>query len=140
MKAVYLNILAKVALGALLVTPSLTAKAQTGAGCGCKTEVVGIAVGIAAGGAALGIGAYYAIHHGHSLNGCVVTGPGGLELQNQGDEQTYALIGETAAIKPGEHFRVSGKKEKTNAGAPRQFLVEKLAKDYGSCALAPGAR
>jgi hypothetical protein len=102
--------------------------------------VVGIGVGIAAGGAALGIGVTYALHHGHSLNGCVVTGAGGLELQNQGDEQTYALIGETAAIKPGEHLRVSGKKEKASAGAARQFLVEKLAKDYGSCAPAPGAR
>ena len=140
MKAVYLNILAKVALGALLVTPSLTAKAQTGAGCGCKTEVVGIAVGIAAGGAALGIGAYYAIHHGHSLNGCVVTGPNGLELQNQRDQQAYALIGETAAAKPGEHIRISGKKQKTNGGAPRQFLMEKLSKDFGLCAAASRAR
>jgi len=140
MKRMHLIVLAKVVDCGLFVTATLSAKAQTGAGCGCNTEVDAIAVGIGVGGAALGIGVYYAIHHGHSLNGCVVTGPNGLELQNQRDQQAYALIGETAAAKPGEHIRISGKKQKTNGGAPRQFLMEKLSKDFGLCAAASRAR
>jgi len=136
-------ILAKIAVSTLLGTAMAAAKAQIAAQgpCigACKGEIVGILVGIAGGSAALGIGVYYAIHRDRSLNGCAVSGAGGIELQNRGDQQTYSLLGETAGIKPGDRVRVSGKKEKKNSGAPRQFLVEKLNKDYGSCTAAPAS-
>jgi hypothetical protein len=124
------------AVCASLVTATLPARAQ---GCGrdCGGEIVGIGIGIAAGGPALGIGVFYAIHHGHSINGCALSGPDGLELQNRGDQQTYALIGQVADIKPGDRVRVSGKKEKKKAGAPQQFLVEKLSRDFGACTAPP---
>jgi preprotein translocase subunit Sss1 len=130
MKAGHRTVIAKVAICALLVTAaSKPAKADflsTG-------QVVGIGVAIGAIGAGIGIGIYYAVHHGHSLTGCAVSGASGLQLQNEGDQQSYALIGEVAGIKSGDRVRVSGKKGKSNAGAPRQFLVEKLGKDYGAC-------
>lgn len=74
------------------------------------------------------------VHHGHhSLRGCAVSGPNGLQLRNRGDQQTYALTGEVASIKPGEQVRVSGRKQKKSGAAPPQFLVDNLTKDYGSC-------
>jgi hypothetical protein len=128
--------LAKVAICAFLVTSTTTAEAQIGV---TKSQADWIVVAIVAIGAGVGIGVYIAFHHGHSLKGCAVSGPGGLELQNKGDGQTYALQGEVAAIKPGEQVRVSGKPEKKTAGASPQFIVEKLNKDYGSCKVVPAA-
>jgi hypothetical protein len=134
-------ILAKVvAVCALLLTSMAPARAQFTFGDPLsKGQVIGILVGLGVGGAAIGVGVYYAVHHGHSLNGCAVSSSSGLELQNRGDQQTYALIGEVSAIKPGDRIRVSGKKEKKNSGAQPQFLVEKLNKDYGSCTAAPAS-
>jgi len=104
-----------------------------------KGEVVGIAIGIGAAGAAIGVGIYYIARHNHSLTGCVISGPNGVQLQNAGDQQTFNLAGQVAEIKPGERVRVSGKKKKKLAGAPQEFLVEKFNKDLGSCVPAPPA-
>ncbi len=130
------NLLAVIAVCVLLVTTSDTAKAQIGV---TNTQARWIVVGIAAIGAGIGIGIFYAFHHGHSLDGCALSGPNGFELQNRGDQQTYALIGEVAGVKPGDRVRVSGKKDKKKSGGPQQFLVEKLTKDYGACKAAPAA-
>ena len=102
-----------------------------------KSDVVWIGVAIGAIGAGIGIGIYYAFHHGHHLNGCAVSGASGLELRNRGDDQTYALVGAVNAIKPGERVRVSGKKAKKSAGPAPQFVVEQLSKDYGPCPVNP---
>lgn len=127
------SILGTVALCAILATTTFSAKAQDRIQILSKGQEVGIVAGIAGAGAAVGIGIYFAVHHGHSLRGCAVSGPNGLQLQNQGDQQTYALTGEVADIKPGDRVRVSGKKEKKSAGDPQDFLVAKLTKDYGAC-------
>jgi hypothetical protein len=121
----------------LLVSATDTAKAQIGV---TRTQAGWIGVGVAAIGAGIGIGIFYAIHHGHSINGCALSGPSGLELQNRGDQQTYALIGEVAGIKPGDRVRVSGKKSKANSAATRQFLVEKVSRDFGPCEVAHASR
>ena len=92
-------------------------------------EAVGAVVGV---GAVIGVGIYFAVHANHSVTGCTVAAANGLELQQ--DQQTWSLVGSVAAIKPGERVRLSGKKQKKNVGAPRPFLVEKLARDYGACA------
>ena len=96
-------------------------------------KLVGITVGLAAIGAGIGIGVYVAVHHNHTLTGCTSSGAGGLLLQSHGDRQTYAIVGEISAIKPGDRVRVSGKKSKQKGVGPRQFLVEKLDKDFGAC-------
>jgi hypothetical protein len=93
---------------------------------------------IAAAGAAIGIGVYYAFNHSHSIKGCVVTGPNGLELQNEGDQRTFLLQGITADVRLGDRVSVKGKKAKNakgNSGNPT-FLVEKLTKDFGVCKVA----
>jgi hypothetical protein len=96
-------------------------------------KLVGITVGLAAIGAGIGIGTYVAVHHNRRLVGCAVGGPSGLQLRTSGDPQPYALVGEVSAIKQGDRVRVSGKKSKRSGDGPRQFLVEKLEKDYGAC-------
>ena len=103
-----------------------------------KGQAVGIVVIIVAVGAAIGVGAYFLIRKAPSITGCAVTSPNGLSLQNEGDQQTYMLIGDVANIKADTRVRVSGKKKKKDAGGKRDFLVEKLAKDYGSCKVLPG--
>jgi hypothetical protein len=132
------NILVMVAACALLVTANDTAKAQIGV---TKNQARWIVVGIAAIGAGIGLGIYFAVRpHGHSLTGCAGSGPDGPELVSENDQQVYALAGEVAGIKSGERIRVSGKKEKKSAGVHPQFLVEKLSKDFGACKAQPAMR
>jgi len=71
-----------------------------------------------------------------SLHGCVSSAPNSITLLNEGDRQTYDLIGDTAAIKIGDRVKVSGKKKKDTAGK-RYFLVGKLSKNYGACKVSP---
>ncbi|MGB6134708.1 MAG: hypothetical protein WCC14_15235 [Acidobacteriaceae bacterium] len=136
------NIPAGFALCALLVAATVPATGQSGTPIGgvTKSDAVWIVVGIAAVGAGVGIGVFYALHHGHSLNGCAMSGTNGLELQNRGDRQTYALIGEVAGIKPGDRVRVAGKKEKKSVADGQSFVVEKLIRDYGPCKAQPAAQ
>lgn len=135
MSAQLRSFVCKAAICALLVATTATAKAQSSTPIGgvTKSDAVWIGVAVAAIGAGVGIGVYYAVHHGHTLNGCAVSGSDGLQLQNRGDGQTYALAGEVAAIKPGDRVRVSGKKAKKSSGAAPQFTVDKVTKDYGAC-------
>jgi hypothetical protein len=138
MTAGHRNLLAMVAACALLVTATDTAKAQIGV---TKSQADWIVVGIAAIGAGIGLGIYFAVRpHGHSLTGCAGSGPDGPELVSENDQQIYALTGELAGIKSGERIRVSGKKEMKKASAPQQFLVEKLNKDLGACKAQPAIR
>lgn len=139
MKARRNLILATVIALAMAVTATAPASAQVSGPIGgvTKSDAAWIAVAIAAIGAGIGIGIYYAVHHNHSLTGCAVSGPNGLELQNRGDQKTYNLVGAVTAIKPGERIRVSGKPVKKSAGPNQQFLVEQLSKDYGACPATP---
>jgi hypothetical protein len=130
------TIFGKLAVCALLATATFTASAQSGGCCiggVTKGDAKAIGIGIVGGAVALGVGIYFAVHHGHSLRGCAVSGPSGLELQNRGDQQTYSLTGAVASVKPGDQVRVSGRKQKKSGGAPPQFLVDSVTKDYGSC-------
>jgi hypothetical protein len=103
-----------------------------------KTEVVLAAVGIGVGGAVVATAVYEVNHSHHNVKGCVSTGPNGLELANDWDKKTYALVGESANLKAGEKVRLHGKKEKKLKGDPgnQRFLVEKVTKDLGPCQVA----
>jgi hypothetical protein len=132
------NIIAGILLSALLAATTATARAQAGYSV-TKGTVAGVAAVIAGVGVGIGLGVYFAVRHNHSLTGCAVSGANGLQLQSQDDQQIYALAGDTAGITSGERIRVSGRREKKSDGVPRQFLVEKLNKTYGSCTVAPAA-
>jgi len=135
MTAGHRSIYAKVAVCALLVT--VATKPAGANSIPTQSDVVWIGVGVAAIGAAIGVGIYYAAHHNHSLTGCALSTANGFELQSQGDQLTYALVGDVAGIRSGERIRVSGKKEKKSVGANRQFIVERLNKDFGTCKIQP---
>lgn len=131
MKSARRSILAKAVICAMLLTAA-TRPARANS-IPTSSDVAWIGVAVAAIGAGIGIAIYVAVHHNHTLTGCASSAANGLQLQNEGDRQTYALIGEVSGIKSGDRIRVNGKKEKANAGVSRQFLVEKLGKDYGAC-------
>src|ERR1700760_3974082 len=96
----------------------------TGSSVPSTGEIVGVAVGIAAIGAAIGIGVYFAIKHNHSVTGCAASTADGMTLTTESDKHTYSLIGDVAAIKPGNRVRVSGKKSKEKSAGRSQFMVE----------------
>jgi hypothetical protein len=103
-----------------------------------KGDIVWIGVGIAAIGAGIAVAIVLTLgHHDHNITGCAAAGPGGLELLSENDQQTYALVGNTADIKAGDRVRVSARKQKTAAAAPRILVVNKFGKDFGSCAAFP---
>ena len=124
------RIFAKAAICAIIVA---AAAKPADASIPTQSDIVWMGVAIGAIGAGIGIGIYAAVHHGHQLTGCAVSGANGLQLRSEGDQQSYALTGDLAGIKSGDRVHVSGKKEKSKAGVPRQFIVEKFMKDYGAC-------
>jgi hypothetical protein len=121
-------------LGASLLLLSKPAKASIPT----QSQIVLIFVGVAAIGAAIGVGVYFAVRRTPSITGCAAVSPdSNLSLQNEGDQQTYTLLGDTADIKPGDRIHVTGKKRKQYPSGNREFLVEKLAKVYGPCKVQP---
>ena len=128
--------------------PSLFCGGSSLAGCANNTkfqigpsrgEVVGASVGIVAV-VVVGTVVLVEVHKAHhTMKGCVTAGPAGFELTNDGDRKLYTLSGATAAIKTGDIVRVHGSKQKAekNSSAPRDFVVEKINRDYGPCGAAP---
>jgi hypothetical protein len=73
-------------------------------------------------------------HSHHTIKGCVLAGPGGLQVQDDGNMKIYDLTGTTADVKVGDQVRVHGDKKKKEKGAADQvFEVAKLNRDYGPC-------
>lgn len=120
-----------------LITSSRQADAQIGISKGQGDAII---AGLVAAGAVIGVVIYFVVRQPPSITGCAVTGPNGLTLQNEGDQQTFLLVGDSATIKPGDRIRVKGKKKKKVAGSTtRTFIVEKISKDFGPCKAAPPA-
>ena len=75
------------------------------------------------------------VHYKHkrtSVTGCVRPGTSGLSLTDERDQRTYALSGDTAAIKPGERVMLEGKGRK-DKDATFVFESRKVSKDFGAC-------
>jgi hypothetical protein len=112
---------------------------------GCQSSSVGN-IGPSNGeviGAAVGIGAVIAIaiivpveisHSHHTLTGCVLTAPNGLQLRTS-DAKIYALEGDAASIKVGDRVKLHGSKAKKtkDVAGNNVFRVEKLNRDFGPC-------
>ena len=100
-------------------------------------EVAGIAIGI---GAVATTAIVLGVHHAHhTLKGCVVDAPGGLQLHSKGGKGTYLLAGSMDSIKAGDLISVHGEEEKDGRGttAIPRFRVEHVNKDYGACKITP---
>jgi hypothetical protein len=98
-----------------------------------ENSVISAAVGVIAGTVIVVVAVVYFVRKTPSITGCASSTPDGLTLLNEGDRQTYVLTGDTSTIKSGDRIKVSGKKGKKNLPANRPFVVEKPAKDFGSC-------
>ena len=101
-----------------------------------KGTVIGIALGVGAGVAAATI---IAVHHSHhTVKGCILSGPNGLEVQENASS-TFELTGLTKDVKVGDRYRLNGSKLKKAKHEPgnRTFLVDKVGKDYGPCVATP---
>lgn len=101
-----------------------------------KTDADLIIVGGVAVVAAVGVGVFFAFHHGASIKGCAANGPDGLEIRTQNGANVYQLSGATTEVKAGDLVRVKGKKKCAQNGDVPLFVVRGLAKDYGACAAA----
>ena len=98
-----------------------------------KTDADLIIVGGVAVVAAVGVGVFFAFHHGSSIKGCAVNGPDGLEIRTQNGASVYQLSGATSEVRAGDLVRVRGKKKSAKDGDVPMFVVKGLAKDYGVC-------
>jgi hypothetical protein len=96
-------------------------------------RVTAIVLGIAGVTAGITFGVHAVVKHNHAVTGCAQSGADGLQLTSEPDKQTYSLVGEVAAINPGQRVRVSGKKSKDRSAGTQEFLVEKVSKDFGPC-------
>ena len=117
------------ALGSLLLccvgTPERSSAQSTG------KDAAGAAI---AAGVVIGVVVLFEIHkHHHTINGCVTSGPGGLQLTDVKDKRTYSLIGATDRTRPGDIVQLGGNKEKGDSTGERAFIVKKMRKDYGPC-------
>jgi hypothetical protein len=129
-----------VALGSLLCTGSTAPTQCSGFSGGIgpsNGEIAAAAVGIVA--VPVAVVTVIAVEHSHhTLQGCVFSGPGGLELRTN-DAKTYKLEGDAASIKVGDRVKFHGshvKKAKHDDAGEQVFKVEKLSKDYGPCPVA----
>jgi hypothetical protein len=99
-----------------------------------KGEVIGVAVAVV-GVVAIGTVVLVEVHKSHhTIKGCVLAGPSGLQVQDTSNQKIYDVTGVTANVKVGDQVRLHGNKEKKAKGATTQtFTIEKLNKDYGPC-------
>ncbi|MFZ0199702.1 MAG: hypothetical protein WB523_05045 [Candidatus Sulfotelmatobacter sp.] len=69
-----------------------------------------------------------------TITGCVNSTAGGMTITDEKDNQTYAIVGDTASIKPGDKMRLRGRKAKPN-GSDKTLVWEsrQVDKDFGVC-------
>jgi hypothetical protein len=133
---------------AVALTSLLSCNLLTLTGCKGQNTPVGPSNGEIAGiiiGAAVVVGGTTAIlihakHSFHQVQGCVSSGPNGLEVQTD-NKQTWLLAGYTPDIQVGEQVKLKGlkvKRPKHSPGNPT-FQVGEIMKDYGPCKADPAA-
>lgn len=99
-----------------------------------KGEVVGVGIAAVAIVAAVIIVPVEIHKSHHTLKGCILSTPAGLELRTA-DNEVYALSGTTADIVPGNKVRLHGNHQKhdKNAAGDQVFLIQQMQKNYGHC-------
>jgi len=94
-----------------------------------KGEVIGAIVGAAA---VIGLVVYLVIPKQKTIEGCVGSGDGGLQLTSDKDERTYVLATNGVNLQPEERVTLKGKPGKNHSGT-RDFRVNKLVRNEGTC-------
>lgn len=74
-------------------------------------------------------------HNHHTVKGCLINGPNGLQIQETQDPHTtYTLDGTSANLKVGDLVRLHGDRgPKVKKGDVRTFKVTEIKKNYGAC-------
>jgi hypothetical protein len=128
-------LLRSLTVAALCVGLAVPASPQTGSSPKIgpsNGQVVAIIVGAAA---VIGVGGYliYRSTHKHaSIQGCVASDQNGLSLMNEKDKKTYALTGDSSALRAGKRVALTGRKTKDAAGK-LTFSVLRVSREYGEC-------
>lgn len=93
----------------------------------------GAAIGAGVGAAAAAAGAvYFMTHRARTITGCTEMSNDGLRLTDDKSKHTLAILPGNADIKAGERVELKGKIKKSAEGN-QNFVVKKVAKDYGEC-------
>jgi hypothetical protein len=120
----------------LVLCLSIPQSAQANVGYVSDGKAAGVIIAVVVVGVLIGAGVYFAVHHAHTLRGCVTSGPDGVRLVHEGDGQLYRLIGAVQGIKAGERVRLAGRKVES-ASPTRQFAVARVTRDEGPCPVQP---
>lgn len=74
-------------------------------------------------------------HQHHTVKGCLISGPNGLEIQEtQDSKNVYTLVGAPANLKVGDLVRLHGDQgPKVKKGEVRTFRVTEIKKNFGAC-------
>ena len=100
-----------------------------------KGEIVAAAVGVVAGVAVITTVVVVEVHNHHTVKGCLINGPNGMQIQESNDAKTtYALEHAPAELKVGDLVRLHGDRgPKVERGGIRSFKVTEIKKTYGAC-------
>ena len=115
-------------LGAALVAPARAESIET-AGKQITAGIVVVSAAVAV------VAILLVIHYKRkrsSITGCVISGANGMSLKDEKDQRTYALSGDTAAIKLGDRMTLEGQRRK-DGSAIFIFESQKVSRDFGVC-------
>jgi hypothetical protein len=104
-------------------------------------EIVAASIGIAAVVILVPTIVLVEVHQHHTVKGCLITGPSGMQIQETQDAKTiYVLEGAPADLKVGDLVRLHGNRgPSVKKGDIRTFKVAEVKKNYGACPAAPPA-
>jgi hypothetical protein len=103
---------------------------------GVVTEAKQITAGIVVVSVAVGVlVVFLIIHYKHkksSVTGCVVAAGNAVSITDESDKRTYALSGDTGAVKAGQRMKIEGKRQIEKNGT-FSLEVQKVSKVFGVC-------
>jgi len=104
-----------------------------------KGDVIAAGIGVAAVVATITTVVAVDIHNKHTVKGCLVNGPNGLQIQEtQDNKNVYSLEGAPPNLKLGDLVRLHGNRgPKVKKGEVRTFKVVEIKKNYGACPATP---
>jgi hypothetical protein len=115
-------------LSVALIAPARAESIGT-AGTQITAGIVGVSVAVGV------LVVFLVIHYKHkrsSVTGCVVSAGNAVSVTDEGDKRTYALSGDTGAVKAGQRMKIEGKRQNERNGTS-SFEVQKVSKVFGAC-------
>ena len=79
------------------------------------------------------------VHEHHTVKGCLISGPNGLQIQETSDNKNiYSLEGASTNLNVGDLVRLHGNRgPKVKKGEVQTFKVTEIKKNYGACPTGP---